>query len=276
MKYLNIGCGFTYSNLPEWVNMDFIKTGEEVIAHNLLSGIPFNDDSFELVYHSHVLEHFSKTDGEKLLLECFRVLKPKGVLRIAVPNLENIVREYLLKLESGLENPQNENIRADYNWILLELYDQTIRNKSGGEMLTYLKQEVISNEDYVLRRIGQEGKKIRESLIKPSEATQTHRNKISIQRLMKLIWYKLKYFWLDKTEMNHMVQGRFRSQGEIHQWMYDRYSLTHLLEKFGFTSITVCSFFDSYIKNWNTYLLDGENGTTRKPDSLFIEARKPG
>lgn len=275
MKYLNIGCGITYSNLPEWVNMDFVKTGEDVIAHNLVSGIPFNDNSFELVYHSHVLEHFSKTDGEKLLLECFRVLKPKGVLRIAVPNLENIVREYLLKLESGIENPSNESIRADYNWILLELYDQTIRNKSGGEMLNYLKQEVISNEDYVLRRIGHEGKKIRESLKKRSEAKQAHRSKLSIQHLMKLIWYKLKYLWLNKTEMNHMVQGRFRSQGEIHQWMYDRYSLTHLLEKCGFTSITVCNAFDSTIKNWNTYLLDGENGTTRKPDSLFIEAQKP-
>lgn len=275
MKYLNIGCGTTYSNLPEWVNIDFIKTGEEVIAHNLLSGIPFNDNSFELVYHSHVLEHFSKTDGEKLLLECFRVLKPAGVLRISVPNLENIVREYLSKLELGIENPQNESIRADYNWILLELYDQTIRNKSGGEMLTYLKQEVISNEDYVLGRIGQEGKKIRESLVKPLEGKQVHRSKISIQRLMKLVKYKLKYLWLNKTEMNHMVEGRFRSQGEIHQWMYDRYSLTHLLKECGFTSITVCNAFDSSIKNWNTYLLDGENGTTRKPDSLFIEAQKP-
>ena len=138
MKNLNLGCGYNYVVSSEWTNLDFISTGEGVMAHNLLSGIPFESESFDLVYHSHLLEHFTKEDGEKLIAECFRVLRPGGILRIAVPDLESIVKNYLNVLESGLNKPGDEMIRANYDWIILELYDQTVRTKSGGNMAKYL------------------------------------------------------------------------------------------------------------------------------------------
>ena len=62
LPYLNLGCGFTFNE--NWVNVDFISTGKDVIAHNLTKGIPFNDNSFKAAYHSHVLEHFMKADAE--------------------------------------------------------------------------------------------------------------------------------------------------------------------------------------------------------------------
>jgi hypothetical protein len=77
------------------------------------------------------------------------VLKPGGIIRIAVPDLEVIIRLYLEKLENGNE--------ADYDWMMLELYDQEVRNRSGGEMLNYFKQDEIPNLDFVLSRIGFEG-----------------------------------------------------------------------------------------------------------------------
>ena len=67
MKYLNLGCGSHYSTATEWTNLDFTSLDNNVIAHNLLIGIPFEDNSFDLVYHSHVLEHFSKEDGETFI-----------------------------------------------------------------------------------------------------------------------------------------------------------------------------------------------------------------
>ena len=78
MKYLNLGCGSSFLTMSEWTNLDFTSSGESVIAHNLLNGIPYSDNYFDLVYHSHVLEHFSKDDGEAFIAECFRVLKPGG------------------------------------------------------------------------------------------------------------------------------------------------------------------------------------------------------
>ena len=115
----------------------------------------------DLVYHSHLLEHFSKADGQKLITECFRVLRPGGILRIVVPDLEGIARNYIKCLEVALTTPANELAISNYNWMLLELYDQTVRNNSGGNMKEYFFQDIILNEKFVYERIGQEAKSIR-------------------------------------------------------------------------------------------------------------------
>jgi hypothetical protein len=70
------------------------------------------------------------------------------------------------------------------------------------------------------------------------------------------------------------AEGLFRDSGEIHRWMYDRFSLRRLLEKSGFTDVRVCRADESRIVGFNSYNLDVLNGKTRKPDSLFVEAIK--
>ena len=70
--------------------------------------------------------------------------------------------------------------------------------------------------------------------------------------------------------------GRFRLSGEVHQWMYDRVSLGRLLTSAGFSEVRVCQAQDSAIADFASYQLDtDEAGAVRKPDSLFMEARKP-
>jgi hypothetical protein len=56
--------------------------------------------------------------------------------------------------------------------------------------------------------------------------------------------------------------------------MYDRYSLTELLKEVGFSEIIHSNAFESEIENWEEYQLDVIDGEVRKPDSLFIEAKK--
>jgi hypothetical protein len=56
--------------------------------------------------------------------------------------------------------------------------------------------------------------------------------------------------------------------------MYDRYSLGQLLSKYGFTDIKVVKADESSIPNWNSFGLDIIDGKVRKPDSLFMEAKK--
>ena len=75
---------------------------------------------------------------------------------------------------------------------------------------------------------------------------------------------------LPKKDYKYYTTGRFRFGGEIHQWMYDRYSLGRLLEKVGFNDIVVRSADTSYIDNWKDYKLDD----TSENASLFIEAIK--
>jgi SAM-dependent methyltransferase len=55
---------------------------------------PFSDDSLAAIYSSHVVEHLHVDVAERALAECHRVLKPGGVLRIAVPDLDDVVAQY--------------------------------------------------------------------------------------------------------------------------------------------------------------------------------------
>src|SRR5674476_867863 len=92
MNKLNFGCGGRIAQ--GWTNIDFHSDDARVLRANLLSGFPFRDRYFDAVYSSHVLEHFTPAQADLLLQEAWRVLKPGGIVRIVVPDLEASCREY--------------------------------------------------------------------------------------------------------------------------------------------------------------------------------------
>jgi hypothetical protein len=68
-----------------------------------------------------------------------------------------------------------------------------------------------------------------------------------------------------------------RLTGESHRWMYDRHSLRRALEATGFAEVRICEAGTSSIEGWDSLGLDTDDeGHARKPDSLFMEARRPG
>lgn len=111
-----------------------------------------------MVYHSHLLEHFSRHNALNFAQECYRVLKPGGIIRVAVPDLERIARMYLHSLEKALQG--QDGWQHNYEWMTLELYDQTVRERSGGSMVEYLKQDPIPNELFIYERAGVEARRI--------------------------------------------------------------------------------------------------------------------
>jgi predicted SAM-dependent methyltransferase len=246
-----------------------LPVGNEVIQCNFLNGIPFESNRFDLVYHSHVLEHFSKADGEKFIAECYRILKPGGVIRIALPNLEVIAKEYLSNIDRAMKG--EENAEHDYDWIMLEMYDQTVRNQSGGGMLEYISKDKIPNEEYIFNRVGEGAKKWM-----PQTSNQTSKQSIIskvIQRpglLLKGIRHLFVKSVLPGKDFQTYKVGQFRFGGEIHQWMYDRFSLGRLLKQVGFSEVMVRTATESYIDNWKEYKLDDPTENA----SLFIEAVK--
>jgi predicted SAM-dependent methyltransferase len=274
-SYLNVGCGNKYHK--DWINIDMYSNNSDVISCNLLNGIPFHDEKFEILYHSQVLEHFPKEKAFDFMKECYRVLKKNGTIRVVVPDLENIVNEYKKYLNENLKNPSKQT-EANYDWILLEMYDQTVRNFDGGLMGKYLSQEKIVNEQYVIDRLGYDGRSIREYFL--SGTNDLIKRNIKLLELVKfskkILGYPIrkitKLILGDKYEKYKL--GIFRLGGEPHMWMYDRYSLSRLLKDVGFRDIKNKSSFESEIPNWELYELDVKDGLAYAPKALFIEAKK--
>lgn len=249
LKLLNIGCGGRFH--PAWTNLDLNPAAPTVQKHDLRNPLPFPNNHFHAVYHSHVLEHLTRDEAPGFLAECRRVLRPTGVIRVVVPDLETIARLYLQSLEGALTDnaPQKER----YQWIVLELLDQMVRTESGGEMLKYWQQEHVPAEDFVIERVGHEYLNFRKT--HPVRRSQARKEQSAPERLAR--------------------QLQFQHSGELHRWMYDRFSLRYELENAGFIEITTCTASESRIPDFRSYLLDEmEDGTVRKPDSLFMEAVK--
>lgn len=97
-RYLNVGCGHDIRPKEEgWVNLDGYHDDPRVIRHDLIdTPWPFLDNSFDVIYASHVLEHipllFQNHRGTQrdvffaVMEEIHRVLKPGGILHLRVPH----------------------------------------------------------------------------------------------------------------------------------------------------------------------------------------------
>jgi predicted SAM-dependent methyltransferase len=76
-----------------WVTIDV--SHECDLYWDLRYGIPFADGSVDALYSSHLFEHLPYEDGQKLLRESIRVLKPGGTFSIVVPNARLYVEHYI-------------------------------------------------------------------------------------------------------------------------------------------------------------------------------------
>lgn len=150
LAYLNVGCGARMH--PAWNNIDFSLSARvskyqglvrgfaaiglltadrqkniqaispDIIVWDLRKGIPFPDESFDAVYHSHFLEHLPRNAAPGFLNECRRVLKPNGVLRVAVPDLMKNVRLYL----DTVDDP------SEHEKAIESMFDQMVRTDISG------------------------------------------------------------------------------------------------------------------------------------------------
>jgi len=193
-----------------------------------------------------------------------------------VPDLEVIAREYLRALEDVTSGRTSRS--ADYHWMKLELIDQLSREESGGEMARFLTKEEVSNIDFVRSRIGTELDELLAERKNPRSSTRRLAGK-SIGQILEFIRNKgveVAAGVIGGARARKSVRvGRFRDSGEVHRWMYDRYSLPKLLKDVGYSDPRVCAATESRIDGFGRYQLDVVNGRVRKPDSLFVEAVKP-
>ena len=73
--------------------------------------------------------------------------------------------------------------------------------------------------------------------------------------------------------IERLVRGDAEKLGELHRWMYDRYSMTALLTHVGFHRVVIMNATESRIPGWAGFCLDTDrDGRVLHRDSLYVEA----
>ena len=137
---LHLGCGSRY--IPGFFHIDAYddKHIDHVCSIDNLEFIESN--SIDLIYSSHVLEHFKRERLPHVLKEWNRILKKGGTLRIAVPDFESIVKVYLkyndLNLIIGpLYGGQNYLYNIHYNTFDFKTIEKTLKNCNFNSVKRY-------------------------------------------------------------------------------------------------------------------------------------------
>jgi len=129
VKVLNLGCGNKI--MPDTINVDIMwnpSVNRVVDLSNLVW--PWEDNSIDIIYASHILEHFS--DQKAFIDECIRILKPHGLLQITGPHSScvtsigclghyrtysyNTFNDYLCKPWYMYKNPVFRTIHQKLSW----------------------------------------------------------------------------------------------------------------------------------------------------------------
>jgi SAM-dependent methyltransferase len=120
--YVQYGCGCSCPS--GWLNFDASPTlrlqrlpiigglfrhGHTVFPKgvrygDVVRGLPIADASAQGIYASHVLEHLPQADFWVALHNTFRMLKPGGIFRLVVPDLQARAERYLR--DTGLNRPE--------------------------------------------------------------------------------------------------------------------------------------------------------------------------
>ena len=272
MKKLNFGCGTKVAS--GWNNIDFLSNDSRVQRVNLLAGFPFPDNHFDAVYSSHVLEHFTRAQGLALICEGRRVLKPGGILRVVLPDLEGSCREYLRVLALDDNDPKKKDM---YQWIVIELLDQLVRVQASGEMGPFARDAVASGNQPLISYIrARTESKFDDSISEGRSSFSAKLKKLTPQKLMtkSVDWYLNLVGFLLPKNLRQMVMVR-TTLGERHRWMYDQHGLRLLLQEAGFSDCRFFLFNQSDIPQFNEDCLDcHDDGSSYKNNSIYAEARK--
>lgn len=141
IKRLNWGCGSWTE--PGWINSD-IKDGPGIdISCDIREGLPLDSDSIDYAVSIHSLPEIPYPEIVPALQELRRVLKPEGVLRISLPDLDKGIAAYQ---------------RNDHSYFLIP--DEEVKNigsKLIVQLLWYGWSRTLFTHDFIeelLRKAG--------------------------------------------------------------------------------------------------------------------------
>lgn len=84
--YLDVGCGLNLHK--NFITLDYQWRPGLDLCWDITKGIPLEDNSLLGIFTEHCLEYVTYSDAYNVLLDCLRILKPGGTLRIILPDAE--------------------------------------------------------------------------------------------------------------------------------------------------------------------------------------------
>jgi SAM-dependent methyltransferase len=100
-----------------------------MVRQNLKSGLPFATGFADAAYHSHVMEHIPRDAVVGFQKEILRVLKPGGIQRLCLPDLEQLVREYARSLD---DDDATNDASHRHDDRVAAMFEQCVRDVPGG------------------------------------------------------------------------------------------------------------------------------------------------
>lgn len=125
---LNLGSGF--APVADWTNVDLLGAPVDLPWH-LARGLPFPDGSVDAVYSEHLFEHLPLEAARRLMAASVRVLRPGGVVRVAVPDAGLLLRSYAGTDDEGWALSQPTRMQA----VMSLFYEHGHRTMYDAELL---------------------------------------------------------------------------------------------------------------------------------------------
>lgn len=138
IRRLNWGCGPVVA--PGWINADIRAYPGVDIVRDIRLGLPLDDDSIDYIVSIHALPEIPFADLRAVLSELRRVLKPNGVLRLGLPDLDKAIHAYL---------------RNDRDYFLIpDAIARSISGKLIVQMIWYGNSRTLFTADFTMELLA--------------------------------------------------------------------------------------------------------------------------
>ncbi len=85
---------------PQYKFISFART-HNIKYGDAVRGLPIASSAASVIYCSHMIEHLDQNGAAAFLREARRLLCPEGIIRIAVPDLNKLVKQYILSRDAN-------------------------------------------------------------------------------------------------------------------------------------------------------------------------------
>ena len=116
----------------------FIADWSGVIRCDVSKGIHYSDGTVDKIYSSHLLEHIPRDKGVAFIKECYRILKPDGVMRLVVPDLLFHAEQYVAVTRALVSKEELPNNRSTHDTFLNTIYGAYLNKRRYGAEHYYM------------------------------------------------------------------------------------------------------------------------------------------